>query len=166
MTKNVLRPAPTAALLGLLSVGLIAAGCTDVEITGPEAPTIDEIEFAAELGINLGRMEERASGLWVQDLKEGDGTEEVVGGDLVYVYYTGWLPDATVIDSRQSGEPFSFEVGTSNVIPAWHEGLRGMKVGGVRRLVVPPHLAYGSRGAGNVPPNAWLVFEIELVEIQ
>ncbi|HHJ14349.1 MAG TPA: FKBP-type peptidyl-prolyl cis-trans isomerase [Gammaproteobacteria bacterium] len=107
------------------------------------------------------------SGLRYQDLTEGEGALCTGRGQTAIVHYTGWLEDGTKFDSSlDRDEPFSFPVACSYVIPGWDEGVVGMRVGGKRRLVVPPQLAYGERGAGNViPPNATLVFEIELLEI-
>jgi peptidylprolyl isomerase len=101
-------------------------------------------------------------------------TDEVVGsgpaakaGDTVTVNYVGALPDGTVFDaSANHGQPFSFTLGAGQVIPGWDQGLVGMKVGGKRKLIIPPDMAYGAQGAGGViPPNATLLFEVELVKI-
>lgn len=107
------------------------------------------------------------SGLRYEDIKVGEGDLCTGRGQTAIVHYTGWLEDGTPFDSsRERDEPFSFPVDCSYVIPGWDEGVQGMRVGGVRRLTVPPALAYGERGAGSViPPNATLVFEIELLEL-
>ena len=107
------------------------------------------------------------SGLQYEDLRVGEGDLCTGRGQTAIVHYTGWLEDGTRFDSSHDrGEPFSFPVDCSYVIPGWDEGVQGMRVGGVRRLTVPPELAYGERGAGGViPPNATLVFEIELLEL-
>lgn len=106
-----------------------------------------------------------ASGLQYEDLKTGTG-DEAKAGTTVSVHYTGWLTDGTQFDSsKDRGDPFDFVLGGGMVIRGWDEGVQGMKVGGVRRLTIPPQLGYGARGAGGViPPNATLVFEIELLE--
>jgi FKBP-type peptidyl-prolyl cis-trans isomerase len=108
-----------------------------------------------------------ASGLQYQDLVIGDGKEAVVG-DNVSVHYTGWLEDGTKFDSSlDRGNPFEFTLGMGQVIQGWDEGVAGMKVGGKRKLVIPPDLGYGSTGAGGViPPNATLIFDVELIEIK
>jgi FKBP-type peptidyl-prolyl cis-trans isomerase FkpA len=107
-----------------------------------------------------------SSGLIQEDLQMGDGPS-AMAGNVVSVHYTGWLADGTEFDSsRPRDVPFVFPLGAGHVIPGWDEGVQGMMAGGVRRLTIPPHLAYGERGAGGViPPNATLVFEVELLEI-
>jgi FKBP-type peptidyl-prolyl cis-trans isomerase len=107
------------------------------------------------------------------DLTPGAGAE-LKSGQNALVHYTGWLYDAAApenkgkqFDSSVGGEPFDFPLGGGRVIPGWDQGVVGMKVGGKRRLVIPPELAYGNAGAGGViPPGATLVFDVELVEIQ
>ncbi|CAB3786008.1 FKBP-type peptidyl-prolyl cis-trans isomerase [Pararobbsia alpina] len=106
------------------------------------------------------------SGLKYEDLTEGAGDEATKGANVV-VHYTGWLTDGQKFDSsKDRNEPFSFPLGAGHVIRGWDEGVQGMKVGGVRKLTIPPELGYGVRGAGGViPPNATLVFEVELLGI-
>ena len=105
--------------------------------------------------------------LTVEDLVTGDGPEASGPGQFVTVHYTGWLSDGREFDSsRGRGEPFAFPLGVGYVIPGWDEGLVGMRVGGTRRLTIPPHLGYGAQGAGAlIPPDATLRFEIELLDI-
>jgi len=106
------------------------------------------------------------SGLQIEEVKLGDG-ESATAGQFVSVHYTGWLIDGTKFDSsKDRNEPFDFPLGQRNVIAGWDEGVQGMRVGGVRKLTIPPQLGYGARGAGGViPPNATLVFEVELLDI-
>lgn len=108
-----------------------------------------------------------ASGLRYQDLKVGDG-KEAKAGHLVQVHYTGWLTNKKKFDSsKDRGKPFVFPLGAGRVIKGWDEGVAGMKVGGVRKLMIPPELGYGARGAGDViPPNAELIFEVELLGVK
>jgi FKBP-type peptidyl-prolyl cis-trans isomerase len=102
----------------------------------------------------------------IDDIKMGEGNE-VKAGDTVAVHYIGTLQDGTEFDnSKKRGQPFEFTVGGGQVIKGWEEGLLGMKVGGQRVLVIPPEKAYGEQGIGPIPPNATLVFAIELVEIK
>jgi len=107
------------------------------------------------------------SGLAIEDLSEGSGTQAAVGHTVV-VHYTGWLSDGSKFDSsRDRNEPFEFPLGRRWVIAGWDEGVQGMKIGGTRRLTIPPQLGYGAAGAGGViPPNATLVFEVELLDLR
>ena len=99
-------------------------------------------------------------------IKIGEG-ETAASGQFVSVHYTGWLTDGSKFDSsKDRDEPFEFSLGQRMVIAGWDEGVQGMRVGGVRKLTIPPQLGYGARGAGGViPPNATLVFEVELLDI-
>jgi FKBP-type peptidyl-prolyl cis-trans isomerase FkpA len=108
------------------------------------------------------------------DRKQGTGREAVPGSTVV-VHYTGWLYDSSKPEShgakfdssRDRGTPFRFVLGQGRVIKGWDEGVAGMKVGGQRTLVIPPQLGYGSRGAGGViPPNATLIFDVELIDVE
>jgi FKBP-type peptidyl-prolyl cis-trans isomerase FkpA len=105
-----------------------------------------------------------ASGLQYDDLRVGQGAAARFGSDVV-VHYTGWLTDGTKFDSsKDRGDPFEFPLGAGHVIRGWDEGVQGMKIGGSRKLTIPADLGYGPRGAGGViPPNATLVFEVELL---
>lgn len=107
------------------------------------------------------------SGLKIEELSEGEG-ETAAAGQQVSVHYTGWLTDGQKFDSSvDRNQPFQFALGRGMVIRGWDEGVAGMKVGGKRKLTIPPHLGYGAQGAGGViPPNATLVFEVELLGLQ
>ena len=107
------------------------------------------------------------SGLIIEDLVPGAGTA-AAAGQSVTVHYTGYLTDGSKFDSsKDRDDPFVFHLGAGQVIRGWDEGVQGMQVGGTRKLTIPPELGYGSRGAGGViPPNATLVFEVELLGIQ
>ena len=137
------------ALLGALALG---AGCTKKQST--------------ETGTQMGTQTGGVTDLKIEDLKVGSGAE-AAPGKTVTVHYTGWLTDGKKFDSsldRQS--PFKFRLGAHQVIAGWDKGVAGMKVGGKRKLTIPPDMAYGARGAGNViPPNATLVFEVELLDV-
>ena len=110
------------------------------------------------------------SGLQFEDTTIGSGAEAAQGA-RVSVHYTGWLFNDGVKgekfdSSKDRGDPFSFPLGAGHVIKGWDEGVQGMKVGGVRTLVIPPELGYGARGAGGViPPDATLLFDVELLAV-
>lgn len=103
-------------------------------------------------------------GLEIEDQIVGDG-DEAVAGQTVEVHYTGWLTDGTKFDSSHDrNQTFSFKLGAGQVIAGWDQGVAGMKIGGTRKLTIPPDMGYGERGAGGViPPNATLVFKVELI---
>jgi FKBP-type peptidyl-prolyl cis-trans isomerase FkpA len=111
-----------------------------------------------------------ASGLIIDDMVVGTGAT-AAAGQQVTVHYTGWLlfgseKGKKFDSSKDRGDPFAFPLGAGHVIKGWDEGVQGMKVGGSRKLTIPPALGYGARGAGGViPPNATLVFEVELLEV-
>jgi FKBP-type peptidyl-prolyl cis-trans isomerase FkpA len=115
-------------------------------------------------------MQTTASGLQYEDTTQGTGAEAKAGHNVT-VHYTGWLYDAGQAgrkfdSSKDRNDPFQFSLGAGMVIRGWDEGVQGMKVGGTRRLVIPPQLGYGARGAGGViPPNATLLFEVELLDV-
>lgn len=105
-----------------------------------------------------------ASGLVIEEVVVGEGAE-AGAGQTVSVHYTGWLTNGTKFDSsKDRNEPFEFPLGARHVIAGWDEGVQGMRIGGTRKLTIPSDLGYGARGAGGViPPNATLVFEVELL---
>ncbi len=127
-------------------------------MTGPQA--IEEAEFAPSLGINLANFTRTSSGLYYEDIAEGSG-EPAAAGQEVEVAYAGWLTDGTQFDSGA----FSFILGARRVVAGFDEGVTGMKVGGIRRIIIPPALGYGSQGSGPVPPNAIMIFRIEVLSI-
>lgn len=123
--------------------------------------------FAPSLGVDPSTMAVTASGLYMRDDTVGTGAT-AEPGDSISVNYTGWFPDGTKFDSSldPGRQPLEFKLGVGRVIPGWDEGVQGMKVGGVRSLIIPPQLAYGASGIGPIPPNAILVFRVELLAIK
>jgi FKBP-type peptidyl-prolyl cis-trans isomerase FkpA len=148
------------------SLFLLTAGLTGMLalLTGPQG--LSGPAGAADQP-GAGRLVITDSGLEYMDLAVGKG-REAGPGDTATVEYTGWLENGTKFDSsRDHGKPFSFRIGAGQVIKGWDEGVTGMKVGGKRKLMVPPHLGYGARGAGGlIPPNAKLTFEVELLGLR
>ncbi len=143
------RFVPVLVVAGVAGLAGLAAGCED----SPTAPS------------NYAPYSQT-------DLVVGTGGDAVVGRDLT-VSYTGYFygesrPDkkGPIFDTSVGGDPFTFTLGVGQVVPGWDLGTVGMKVGGTRRLVVPPSLAYGGTRNGRIPPNATLVFDIELLEVQ
>jgi len=115
-----------------------------------------------------GKPVTTASGLKYWDTKVGTGATATAGHKVV-VHYTGWLTNGKKFDSSvDRKEPFSFQLGGGQVIKGWDEGVAGMKVGGKRRLEIPPELAYGNRGVGGglIPPNSTLLFDVELLDVK
>jgi peptidylprolyl isomerase len=148
-------PARAGALL-ILMAALLGA-CAPGARSGTAAPAAAKGET----------MQTTPSGLQYEDLVVGNGATPQAG-QTAQVHYTGWLDNGTKFDSSvDRGQPFGFRLGQGQVIKGWDEGVATMKVGGKRRLVIPPELGYGSRGAGGViPPNARLTFEVELLGVR
>jgi FKBP-type peptidyl-prolyl cis-trans isomerase len=119
------------------------------------------------MGCNKGNTEEMDNGLIIEDLVVGEGTE-AQDYNKVVVNYTGELEDGTVFDSslNPGREPFTFTLGVGSVIKGWDLGVKGMKVGGKRKLTIPPELGYGERNTSVIPPNSTLIFEVDLLEVE
>jgi FKBP-type peptidyl-prolyl cis-trans isomerase FkpA len=120
------------------------------------------------MGCNEGNTEEMENGLIIEDLVVGEGAE-AQDYNKVVVNYTGSLEDGSIFDSslNPGREPFTFTLGVGSVIKGWDLGVKGMKVGGKRKLTIPPELGYGDQGAGDViPPGATLIFEVDLLEVE
>jgi FKBP-type peptidyl-prolyl cis-trans isomerase len=134
----------------LIAVGLVGSGQR-----GPESPKPNEKTVTTPSGLKY--------------IDQQIGTGEAAGpGMKVRVHYTGWLKDGKKFDSSvDRNEPFDFTLGAGQVIKGWDEGVAGMKVGGKRKLIIPPNLGYGARGAGGglIPPNAELTFDVQLLAV-
>ena len=143
------------SLLSLVVMCALMAGCEKK----PESPVAEKPAPAPAVA---GVTE-----LKIEDSKVGTGAV-AEAGKAVTVHYTGWLTNGTKFDSsKDHGQPFTFQLGAGQVIKGWDQGVAGMKVGGTRKLTIPPALAYGENGAGGViPPNATLVFEVELLNVE
>jgi FKBP-type peptidyl-prolyl cis-trans isomerase FkpA len=138
----------------LVTLGFMLAACGPSE--SPDARAA-----------RIAQMSESITSLGVDDTTVGTGPE-ATPGRRVSVHYTGTLLDGTTFDSsRDRGEPFTFRLGSGEVIPGWDEGVKGMRVGGVRQLTIPSSMAYGRRGSPpTIPPNAALQFDIELLKVE
>jgi peptidylprolyl isomerase len=147
-------------------LGYGAAGAGDGRIP-PNATLVFEVELLNVLGpVPATLPASSVTELKIEDLVVGSGAA-AKNGDTVSVHYTGWLENGTKFDSSVGGDPIEFVLGSGRVIPGWEKGLLGMKVGGKRKLTIPPSLGYGASGAGDtIPPNATLIFEVELVAIK
>jgi len=173
-----------AAMAALLVLGALAlTGCgakqattdtnTQSESTAPKEQAQTQEQANPEDGANAAATDQEApkaedvTELKIEDLKKGTGAEAKAGA-TVSVHYTGWLTDGTKFDPAvDRGTPFEFPLGAGNVIAGWDQGVEGMKVGGKRRLTIPPDLGYGAQGAGGaIPPNATLVFDVELLDVK
>lgn len=172
MNHGMLRPARRAACLAALA--LAALGCRDAGRPGRAAESADsgptpvqmDTEFADVLDIDLDSMTRTESGLYYEDLEPGSGLA-AREGHVLNTHYTGWLTTGEEFGTSRGGEPYSFQLGRHQVPRGIEEGVTGMRIGGVRRLVVPPSLGYGARGQPpTIPPSATLVYEIELLDIQ
>ncbi len=167
-------------LKSLLSLSLVVAfstfivACNDSSSKSDDQSNQQETATEQAAGMATADASAAITSLQKTDVKLGDG-DEAVAGKVVSVHYTGWLYDPNAADkhgakfdsSRDRGTPFEFPLGAGRVIQGWDQGVVGMKVGGQRTLIIPADLAYGARGAGGViPPNATLVFDIELLAVK
>jgi FKBP-type peptidyl-prolyl cis-trans isomerase len=141
---------------------LVFAGC--LESSGPgDAVPIEDTNFASSLDVNLSQSTRTTNGVYYRDLVVGTGAV-VANGQTLDVKYTGWLSSGFQFDSNvNEGTPYSFVLGTGNVIAGWHDGLQGARVGTTRQLIIPASMAYGPGGNGPIPGNAVIVFRVEIV---
>ncbi len=156
---------PTKAVVVVVCASAVG-GCGDSGLDQSTLPPDRRVaeQYASALDVELGAMDRRPMGLYVQDMVVGEGAR-ADSGDVVTVHYTGWLPQGLEFDSSRDGNPFEVALGYGRVIQGWDQGVVGMRVGGQRRLVIPPGMAYGEEGRGRIPGNATLVFDIELLDV-
>lgn len=155
-----------SGVLVLLLVSLLLVACGD-PTAAPAAVATNAPAPAAGSGVPpvSGTPVKTASGLQYIDVKVGTGAE-AVAGKTVTVHYTGYLSNGTKFDSSlDTGKPFPFPLGAGRVIKGWDEGVAGMKVGGQRRLIIPPQLGYGSQDYGPIPANSQLIFDVQLLGV-
>lgn len=164
IAAEITKPQPQTAVKTPQAASSSESNLLVAEATVPDAPaTIAGNNMTAN---NEDKVITTPSGLKYVELKEGEGAQPQTGQTVV-VHYTGTLEDGTQFDSsRDRGTPFQFKIGVGQVIKGWDEGVGSMKVGGRRQLIIPPDLGYGAGGAGGViPPNATLIFDVELLKI-
>jgi len=160
--KNNLRriPETTAQITPITS-----SADQERQILDQEENTLREIQDTQE-NATITPMQDVVTELIVEDLVVGTGTEAVAGKKIT-VNYKGTLTNGVQFDSSYDrGQPFSFELGAGQVIAGWDQGVAGMRVGGKRKLTIPPELGYGSRDMGTIPPNSVLIFEVELLKVE
>lgn len=153
------------SLAALVPLALFSA-CLDN--TSPPQIRVEDVVFAPSLNVDLATSTKTQSGLYYKDLSLGTGTT-FGAGTKASVYYLGYFSDGSPFDSVQpgdSGAPFTFTIGDGSIIPGFDEGVRGMKVGGRRQLIIPPWLAYGSYAYGGIPGNSVLVFVVDAADAQ
>jgi FKBP-type peptidyl-prolyl cis-trans isomerase len=174
-------PAPRRHPVALLALALLLAACrgeragdtaSDTTSTPAASSVINDTSakaratYAPALNVDLAAMRQTPGGVLYRDLVTGTGAE-VDSGTTVGIYYTGNLTDGRQFDANQPPRPpYSFSVKTGDVIPGFDEGVMGMRRGGRRQVIIPPELGYGAQGIGPIPPNAILVFTIEVAEVR
>ncbi len=148
--------------LNYKSEGLAVSTPTPKTVVAESTPVVENRATSSSKN-----MQENVTELKIEDLVVGTGAE-AVSGKLISVHYTGTLTNGTKFDSsKDRGEPFEFTLGAGQVIEGWDKGFAGMKVGGKRKLTIPADMGYGAQGAGGViPPNATLIFEVELLDVK
>ncbi len=147
----------SALRLALFVAAVTLSGCLG---DSPVGPGIENTTFAPSLGVDLDDFTRTSSGLYVRDITVGTGTLARVGSD-VSVRYSGALPNGSVFDPGD--DPIDFVIGDGRLVPGFEEGTAGMRVGGTRQIIIPPHLGFGSQPRQGIPPNSILVFSLELL---
>ncbi len=151
-------------ILGIIAIGIVAVASLFIFDMVPTNKTDNDTSGEQFMNTTTGAPKEEK--VKIDDITVGTG-QEAKSGDTVVVHYTGTLTDGTKFDSSvDRNEPFETQIGVGSVIQGWDQGIPGMKVGGKRKLTIPSSLGYGDQGSGKIPPNATLVFEIELLEVK
>lgn len=168
LISSAARPLRTLILLPL-ALALAACGGDENGPADAEVVLQDpaQISYASSLGVDLSAMQLQSSGLYLRDLEDGTG-DPTVAGDVMVVHYSGWINDGTLFDSSHNPgrQPFTLVAGSDGVIAGWQEGLVGMRVDGLRQLVIPPQLGYGAQSPSPlIPAGSVLIFEVELLEV-
>ncbi|MEZ5899450.1 MAG: FKBP-type peptidyl-prolyl cis-trans isomerase [Hyphomicrobium sp.] len=160
-----------AALFAAISLGACDGQKSEPSASDAASSHAEQASQPQSTGIDMSNAKTTASGLQIIDTQEGTGDAPKTGQTCV-MHYTGWLykdgaKGAKFDSSVDRGKPFAFTIGVGQVIKGWDEGVASMKVGGKRTLIIPPQLGYGARGAGGViPPNATLIFDVELLDLK
>ncbi|MCL4384024.1 FKBP-type peptidyl-prolyl cis-trans isomerase [Patescibacteria group bacterium] len=172
MSKEAISTLVVVVLLIVGVVVILSQKPASLPSGSSAVPTLEPVSSTPAITVNPNQLSvnptpSTMSQLKIEDLKIGTGSA-VKAGDTILINYVGTLLNGQKFDSSYDrGQPFETQIGVGQVIKGWDEGVVGMKVGGKRRLTIPPELAYGDRGAGNViPPKSTLVFEVELVSIK
>jgi len=160
------KAVPLFMLAAMAAGGVLLTGCSEYSITVPDPLAAEDVRWASGLGIQLADFDEQPSGLWIRVDQEGEDGTPAGEGDSLLMDYEGWLPDGRMFDSSQFQGPLSFRLGIDLLIPGFEEGVTGMQVNEVRTLLIPPALGYGPRSSGQIPPNSWLAFRVELIDRQ
>ena len=157
-------PANARVFLASAVVAMALAGCQQLPPaeTDPEPSPVESITFAPALDIDLSKFTKTRAGAWYRDMVPGTGTTAAIDRSVT-VRYVIYLPDGKLVQSQI--DPIAVTLGP-DVIRGWRDGIPGMKVGGMRRLVVPPELGYGKSAHGSIPPQSTLIFEIELLGVR
>lgn len=149
------------SILAVFAVAVLATSCLEGELFVPD---VENVYFEPSLGVDLAASTKTASGLYYRDITVGPGTQVLmVDGDSVGVRYRGWLRNGVAFDSNTTAAlPLRFRTGSRAVVDGFDEGVRGMRVGGRRQIIIPPGLGYGSQGSAAIPSNSILVFDVTL----
>ena len=164
MRLDASRNSARALRFAVLAFALVVSACGS-DATSPQGSDPATETFAASLGVNIASMTKLSNALYIQDQVVGTGAP-VANGQNLTVTYTGWLANGTQFDSNVGKSPLVFTLGAHEVIDGWDQGLVGMRIGGKRLLGIGSALGYGANGNGPIPPNATLVFVVQLITAQ